>query len=123
MFKKNIIFTLIVSLFLSSCSMFNFSRTPLRVQASEPDAKIYVNGDYIGDGSIQTRVPRHTDVSILVKKKGFRPAQRELTYRLGTVGTIDLLCGFILLIPFIGLAFPGAYVLDQENVTILMEKE
>jgi len=122
MFRKNIACILMLSLFLCSCSMFNWSRTPLRVTSSEDDAKIYVNGEYMGTGMVQTRVPRHTDISILVKKDGFKPAQRELSYRLGTVGTIDLLFGCVLLIPLIGLAFPGAYIVDQENVSILLEK-
>ena len=77
----------------------------------------------MGMGIVQTRVPRHTDISILVKKDGFKPAQRELSYRLGTIGTIDLLFGCVLLVPFIGLAFPGAYVVDPENVSILLEKK
>lgn len=59
MFRKNVTFLLMSAMFLCSCSMFNWSRTPLRVQASEPDAKIYVNGAYMGDGAIQTHVPRH----------------------------------------------------------------
>ena len=123
MFKKNIIFSLMISVFLCSCSMFNWSRAPLRVRTSEPDAKIYINGDYMGTGIVKTRVSRHTDISILATKNGFHPAQRELTYRLSTIGTIDLLFGCVLLIPLIGLAFPGAYTVDQENVSILMEKE
>ena len=123
MLRKNIIYICMLSFFMCSCSMFNWSRTPLRVTTSEDDAKIYINGEYMGMGIVQTRVPRHTDISILVKKDGFKPAQRELSYRLGTIGTIDLLFGCVLLVPFIGLAFPGAYVVDPENVSILLEKK
>lgn len=123
MLQKNIIYVLMMGIFLSSCSMFNWTRTPLNVMTSEHDAKIYINGEYMGEGHVQTRVPRHTDISILVKKDGFLPAQRDLTYRLGTLGTIDVLFGCVLLIPFIGVAFPGAYVLDQENVSIVLEKK
>ena len=123
MFKRNIVYILVAALFLNSCSMFNWSRTPLRVTTSEDDAKIYVNGDYLGNGSIQTTVPRHTNISVLVKKDGFIPAQREIGYRLGSVGMIDALFGCVLLVPLIGLAFPGAWVVDQENVSIILEKQ
>ena len=123
MFQKSFLSTLIISLFLSSCSMFNWTRTPIRIQTSEPDTKIYVNGDYMGDERVYTFVPRHTYTTILAKKKGFKPAHRDVAYRLGTLGTIDLLFGCVLLVPLIGLAFPGAYVAEQENVTIIMEKE
>lgn len=123
MLQKNLIYMLMMTLFLCSCSMFNWSRTPLRVMTSESDARIYVNGEYLGNGSVHTRVPRHTDVSILAQKDGFYPVQREVTYRLGGVGIVDLVFGCVFLIPLIGLAFPGAYVLDQENVSIIMEKK
>lgn len=123
MFQRKIIYTLITTLFMCSCSMFNWSKTPLKVIASEDDAKIYINGEYMGNGSVETRVTRHKSVSILVKKDGFIPAQREITYRLGTVGTIDVIFGCVLLVPWIGVAFPGAYVLDQENVSIILTKE
>jgi len=103
--------------------MFNWTQAPIRVQTSEPDTQIYVNGDYMGKERIYTFVPRHTYTTILAKKKGFKPAHREFAYRLGTIGTIDLIFGCFLLVPLIGLAFPGAYVPELENVTIIMEKE
>ncbi|MGN1063218.1 MAG: PEGA domain-containing protein [Alphaproteobacteria bacterium] len=121
--SKKIIYILMAALFLSSCSIFNWSRTPVHVIASESDAKIYVNGEYMGNGNIQTTVPRRTNVSVMVKKDGFAPTQRELTYRLGTVGLIDLVFGFVWLVPFLGLAFPGAYVVDPENVSVILEKQ
>ncbi|MDY6407526.1 MAG: PEGA domain-containing protein [Pseudomonadota bacterium] len=123
MFQKSFLSVLIISLFLSSCSMFNWTQTPIRIQASEPNAKIYVNGNFIGTELVDTFVPRHTYTSILVRKEGFKPTHREISYRLSTIGTIDLIFGCVLLIPLIGLAFPGAYVAEQENITILMEKE
>lgn len=57
MLQKNIIYVLMMGIFLSSCSMFNWTRTPLNVMTSENDAKIYINGEYMGEGHVQTRVP------------------------------------------------------------------
>ena len=122
MFRKFIV--VVMMLFLSSCSMFNWTDASLHVQSSEPDAKIYVNGNYIGEGDVQTTVPRRTYVSVLVKKKGFKTVERELAYCPGTVGTIDIIGGVLFwYVPWIGLFFPGAYTVEEEDVTILMEKE
>ena len=121
MIQKLLTYTLMI--FLCSCSALNGSQTPLRVQSSESDAQIYVNGDYIGDGSIETLVPRRTYVSVLVKKKGFKTFEQELAYCPGVVGAIDIIGGLIWYVPYIGLFFPGAYVVEQEDLTILMEKE
>ena len=121
MIQKFLICTLIF--LLSACSMFNWTDAPLHVQASESDAQIYINGNYIGDGEVQTLVPRHTYVSVLVQKKGFKTVKQELAYTPGTIGAIDIIGGFIWYVPYIGLFFSGAYALAEDDVTILMEKE
>lgn len=123
MFKQSLCALIAGLLLLSSCSILNWSRTPITVSASEPDAKIYIDGEYMGVGRVQTRVSRHKDHSVLVRKDGFYPAQKNISYRLGTIGTIDCLFGFVWLVPFIGLAFPGAYVADETNVALLLEEK
>ena len=121
MFQKVLIYVFIF--LMGGCSLFNWTDTPLHVQTSESDAQIYINGDYIGKGEIQTRVPRHKYVSVVVKKKGFKTVEQELAYTPGTVGAIDIIGGFIWYVPYIGLFFPGAYALAEDDITILMEKE
>ena len=121
MFQRILIFVLMF--LICGCSMFNWTDTPLCVQTSEPDAKIYINGRYMGDGSIQTKVPRHTYVSVTAKKEGFKTAEREIAYTPGTVGAIDIIGGFIWYVPYIGLFFSGAYKLAEDDICILMEKE
>ncbi len=123
MFQKSIVCVVAATLFLSSCSAFNWTRTPMTVNASEPDAKIYIDGEYMGIGRVQTSVKRRTNHTVLARKDGFYPAQKNVSYCLGTVGIIDLLFGFVWLVPFVGLAFPGAYVADEENIALLLEEK
>ncbi len=42
---------------------------------------------------------------------------------MSTTGILDLIGGCVLLIPFFGLLFPGAHELDENNISIVMEKE
>ncbi len=59
----------------------------------------------------------------MVKKDGYHPGMREVDTEMSMTGVLDIIGGCIFLLPFIGLAFPGARSLDQNNVSVLLEKE
>ncbi len=107
----------------SGCSMFVPSKQRFSVTASEPDAKIYVNGDYVGQGNIQTRVRRNNDVSVLVKKDGYIPVSKSIGTDFSVTGILDVVFGWLIIVPLIGLFFPGARQLEQSNVAVVLEKE
>jgi hypothetical protein len=107
----------------SGCSMVVPGKQRFSVTASETDAKIYVNGEYIGQGNVQTRVRRNNDVSILVKKEGYIPVSRSIGTDFSITGILDIIGGFIILVPWVGLFFPGARQLEQTNVAVVLEKE
>jgi hypothetical protein len=112
-----------ISIIQSGCSMVVPGKQRFSVTASEPDAKIYVNGEYIGQGNVQTRVRRNNDVSVLVKKEGFIPASRSIGTDFSITGILDIIGGCIILIPWLGLFFPGCRQLEQTNVAVVLEKE
>ncbi|MEW6101859.1 MAG: PEGA domain-containing protein [Candidatus Omnitrophota bacterium] len=107
----------------SGCSMFVPQKQRFSVTASEPDAKIYVNGEYLGQGNIQTRVKRNNDVAVLVKKEGFIPVTRNIGTDFSITGILDVAFGYFLLVPLIGLFFPGCRSLEQTNIAVTLEKE
>lgn len=123
--RKMISFGLIVVIVItqSGCSMFAPRRQKISVTTSERDAAIYINGDFIGNGNVSTRVPRNQSVSIMAKKEGYYCATREIDTTMSMTGILDIIGGWCLLVPFIGLMFPGARELDTNNVAIVMEKE
>ena len=108
---------------IGGCSILGDFKAPINVVASEQDAQIYINGIYQGTGIVQTSVARNENVSILVKKDGFYPTQREITTKISTLGILDALGGCVFLFPWIGLAFPGAWIPDQTNISILLDKK
>jgi hypothetical protein len=104
------------------CSAFTGSRQNFSVTTAERDAQIYINGVFAGTGTAKVTVPRDQTVSVLVKKDGCYPATREVGTKMSSTGIADIIGGCIILIPFIGLLFPGSQQLDQDNVAIVLEK-
>jgi len=106
----------------SGCSAFAGSRQSFSVTASERDAQIYINGELVGHGNVQTTVSKNKSVSVMVKKEGYYPATRDIGTTMSFIGILDIIGGCIFLLPFIGLAFPGSHELDKSSVSIILEK-
>jgi hypothetical protein len=125
MIKRAIAAILIFSVCVThaGCSMVVPGKQRFSVTASEPDAKIYVNGDYLGKGAVKTRVPRNHDVSILVKKENYLPVCKNIGTDFSMTGILDIIGGCLIIIPWMGLFFPGARQLEESNVAIVLEKE
>jgi hypothetical protein len=118
----SIVIIISIVMFQSGCSTVVPHKQKFTVTTSEADAKIYVNGEYLGKGNVETRVPRNRDVSILVKKDGFNPVSRNIGTDFSMTGILDIVGGCIILIPLLGLFFPGARSLEQTNVAVVLEK-
>jgi hypothetical protein len=123
--KKPVLMMLVITIatLQFGCSTVVPGKQRFSVTASETDAKIYINGEYAGKGNIQTRVPRNHDVSVLVKKCGYVPVSKNIGTDFSTTGVLDIIGGCLIIIPWIGLFFPGARQLEQTNVAIVLEKE
>jgi hypothetical protein len=112
-----------IAMVQTGCSMVAPSKQKFSVSATEPDAKVYINGEYVGSGSVQTRVNRNQSVSVMVKKEGYYPATRDIGTQMSMTGILDIIGGCIFLLPFIGLAFPGARELDQSNISVILDRQ
>jgi len=123
--RKVVLITLIVAIVMlhSGCSTVVPHKQKFTVTSSESDAKIYINGEYLGKGNVETRVTRNRDVSVLVKKDGFTPVTRNIGTDFSMTGILDIVGGCLILIPLLGLFFPGARSLEQTNVAIVLERE
>lgn len=89
---------------------------------NESDAEIYINGNLAGNGTAQMPVKRNQNVQIMVKKEGYLPAYRNIGKSLNTTGILDIIGGVIILIPLFGLLAPGAYSLDETNISVPLVK-
>jgi hypothetical protein len=120
--------TKLISIFLlcvmttTGCSAFRSSTQTITVTTDQPDTEIYVNGTMAGKGTANMAVKRNQNVSILAKKDGYIPVNRTIGKSLNTTGILDIVGGILILLPIFGLLAPGAYSLDEENITIMMIK-
>lgn len=116
---------LIISIVITQagCSTFVPHTQKVSVVASEPDAKIYINGDLIGTGRAETKVIRNRDASVMVKCDGYYTATRMLSTTMSGVGVIDIIFGWVWLVPWLGLLSPGSKEIDTPNITVVLDKE
>jgi len=123
--KKVISINLAVALFLltSSCATL-FKGTSSRVDfSSDPQgAKIYVNGNYMGDTPIRLKLESKRTYNIEFRKEGYQTKTFNITNHVGAGWIVlDILAG---LVPVIIDAATGAwYELDQKTVNAILEKQ
>jgi len=109
--------------FQSGCSLLAPGRTNLTVVSTEPDAQIYINGQFAGKGSGTMDVPTNQSATVMAKKDGYFPATQTVGTRMSTTGILDIIGGCIFLIPFFGLLSAGASKLETNTVNLTMAKQ
>ena len=86
-----------------------------------PDSTIYVNGQRVGKGMVQTRVKRNKNVQIMVSKRGYQSAYYNIDSSLNVTGILDIVGTFLFLLPLIGVFCPGSKSLDTTNVALNLD--
>ena len=122
--KKLFTLLLIMQVLLqSACSAFVSGQEEVRILASEKDALIYANGDLVGKGKATFTARKDRDISIMVKKTGFKTETRHISSVIGGWGIIDIGGAFLWFAPIIGLAFPGSRKLETNYISIPLEND
>jgi len=101
--------------------MFASARQPFSVNTNLPDSQIYINGEFVGNGQVQTSVPKDKSVSVMAKKDGYYPVTRDIGTKMSSLGVLDIVGGCIFLLPFIGLAFPASHEVDISSVSLILQ--
>ena len=78
-----------------------------------------VDGEFAGTGAGTVSVSRDETHTIMARL-GDRVAVRSVGKGFSTTGILDIVGGLFWLVPFVGLAFPGAYSLEEDNVALLL---
>lgn len=107
---------------LAGCSVFARTTDDVTVTATESAATLYADGRMIGTGAATVAVKsndKHTFTAIL----GARKATAETGTRVSATGMIDGIFGFVLLVPWIGLATPGGHTVDRTSVLLVLPPE
>ncbi len=115
---KRIISLLLVANIISGCSFFASPRQNITVMTNVPDAEVFVNGQRAGVGNISYSVKRNKNAQLMVRKDGYYPAYYSVDTQMSTAGVLDIIGGFIWIVPFFGLLAPGSRTLDQDNIAL-----
>jgi hypothetical protein len=100
---------------LTGCSIFQPFDQAIHIECAQPGVQLTVNGgSYICPAEVQVR--RNRTVEVRASLEGYATHLRSVSYHLSTTGVMDLAGGLIIIVPAIGLAFPGAYDIDSPNI-------
>lgn len=120
--KKIICITLVVSILTSGCSAFVTKTQTVTASCSESDAVLQVNGGEIYTGQTKVEARRDKVFSYSCFKQGYYPAHKSVSYSISPTGVADFIGSMIFIIPIVGIFSPGAWDLDEKDVTINMVK-
>jgi hypothetical protein len=101
--------------YFCACSLFGPRTQTLTVSSEPPGATVLVNGNTVGNTPLRTQVSRKEDLLIEVRKPGFETAFRSGYRGLSTLGIVDAIGAFLILVPIFGLLSPAAW--EQEPST------
>ena len=113
--KKLITASLILS--VSGCSLMAPSQQAITVVPSNPNAQVYVDGNMVGKGPQSIMMNRGSTHSVMAKcpkSSGVAMVERKMS----TTGILDIVGGFIFLIPFVGLFGDGSHDLTPSAITV-----
>ena len=120
---KRFLALVIICAFLGNCaSIFKGTSNKVDFNSDPQGAKIYVNGNYMGDTPIKLKLESKGNYNIEFKLEGFKTKTFNITNHVGAGWIIlDIIFG---LVPVIVDAATGAwYELDQKNINAELIKQ
>ena len=96
----------------AGCSLFVDSHQSVRIEASDPGARLFVDGQEVGTGSALVPMRRNRTHSVRAEAPDGRVAQGRIRKNISTTGILDIVGGFFFLVPFLGILGPGFWELD-----------
>jgi hypothetical protein len=97
------IISLGVMVSFSGCSFFAPSMQTIHVTSSPSEAKVVAGGRPVGQTPVQFEAHRGENLLIEVQKPGYQTQYRTSSRTLSTIGTLDVIGGFLFLLPLFGL--------------------
>ncbi len=123
--KKHIAILILITLVftLGGCAtIFKGSSNPLAVNSDPENAKVFINGEYVGRTPLKIRLKGDKHYNIEFQKDGFKPVVRRVHSRIGAGWIVlDVICG---LVPVVVDALTGSwYHLDQQYVSAILKRQ
>jgi hypothetical protein len=113
----------LVTVSFSGCSLFAPSMQTIHVTSSPDGAKVIASGRPVGQTPLMFEAHRGENLLIEVRKPGYQTQYRTTSRTLSSIGTVDVVGGFLLLLPLVGLLSSGAWKHDPNNYGFVLEAE
>ncbi|MDH5738997.1 MAG: PEGA domain-containing protein [Nitrospira sp.] len=112
-----------VTVSFSGCSIFAPSMQTIQVSSSPDRATVVAEGKPVGETPVQFDAHRGKDLLIEVKKPGYQSQFRTTSRTLSSIGTVDVIGAYFILLPLLGLLSSGAWKHDPESYGFVLEPE
>lgn len=108
---------LVICLSQTGCGLLAPSSQPVTIVPSDEQAEVFVNGALVGKGTCVVNLRRDQSHTVMAKL-GERKGVSSIGTKASTNMVLDIVGGFIWLVPFLGLFGPGTWDLDRNSVPI-----
>lgn len=108
---------------LGGCAtIFKGTSSPLRLNSDPENAKVYINGEYVGRTPLKMHLQGNHTYTIEFHKEGFAPVVRQVHSRIGAGWiVVDIICGVV---PVLVDAITGAWFhLEQQHVSAILKRQ
>lgn len=121
--KKTINITLMLAVVLSltGCSFFAQKTQELTVNTNPKDCDVYINGKFY-KAPVSIMIPRTSKYTVTATKEGYKAKSDTLYYSLSTVGALDVIGCWLILLPGLGLLSDGAWEIGNSHLYFELEK-
>jgi hypothetical protein len=109
--------------YISACSLFGPRTQTITVSSDPSGATVIANGERLGNTPLRAKVSRKEDLLLEVRKAGYQTEFRSGERTLSTLGILDIIGTWFLLVPIFGLLAPGAWEQDPSSFGIVMTPE
>ena len=120
---RNKIILVVIVVSFSGCSFFAPSMQTIHVTSSHSEAKVVAGGRPVGQTPVQFEAHRGENLLIEVQKSGYQTQYRNSSRSLSTIGTLDVVGGFFLLVPLFGLLSSGAWKHEPGQYGFMLDLE
>ena len=98
----------------AGCSFFVDPRQDVTLEASDPQARLFVDGREVGTGKAVVSLKKNDSYSVRAESADGRIAGGRIRRNISTIGIVDIVGGVIWLVPFLGALAPGFWQLEPD---------
>ena len=119
----NVMMATLMLIVTNGCSFFAPKTQSISINSEPEAAEVVIDNTEHFTTPCDVTVSRNDNVSIIVRKDGYRTKTVKLNRTLSTTGVLDVVGACIFLVPALGLLSPGAYKMDQNSVYVPLVKD